>query len=62
MQKEVREAFRVHFKWSVLQYAQVTCPPNIGPGDMLEFGLDERRRNGQETLHSRTDHRHASGG
>ena len=41
---------------------QVTCSPNLGPGDMLEFGLYERRRNGQETLHSRTDHWHASRG
>ena len=23
MQKEVREAFRVHFKWTVLEYAKV---------------------------------------
>jgi len=25
MQKEVREAFRVHFKWTVLEYAKVCC-------------------------------------
>ena len=43
-------------------YIVLTCPPNLGPGDMLEFDLDERRRNGQETLHSRTNHRHPSGG
>jgi len=28
----------------------MTCPPNIGPGLMLE--LDERKKYGQETLHS----------
>ncbi|MDH4219130.1 MAG: NHL repeat-containing protein [Candidatus Aminicenantes bacterium] len=46
----------------ILDSEGMTCPPNLGPGDMLEFNLDERRRNGQETLHSRTNHRHTSGG
>ena len=39
---------------------RLTCPPDIGIGNMLEFSWTKREGYGQETIHSRTDYQHAS--
>ncbi len=38
----------------------LTCPPNIGPGVTLKFSWTKGVKNGQETLHTGTDHQHAA--
>ena len=38
----------------------LTCPPDIGTGDILEFSWTKGEVYGQETVHSRTNHQHAS--
>jgi len=38
----------------------LTCPPDIGTGNMLEFSWTKGEGYGQETIHSRTDYQHAS--
>ena len=39
---------------------KLTCPPDIGTGNMLEFSWTKGEEYGQETIHSRTDYQHAS--
>ena len=41
MQKEVREAFRVHFKWTVLKYAEV-CRTVIQACREFNIDLNEK--------------------